>query len=137
MMSAATHVLLLFTAWTLLMALVYVGYRAVLVLSFKERANAWMRGAIEHQDPVWVTRFSHAHLNCLETLPLYAAVVLFAYMQGQLGLLDSLAYVFLGARIFQSVVHIISTSPLMVFARANGLFVQWALLIYWLIQLMG
>ncbi len=135
-MSAATHVLLLFTAWTLLMAVGYVGYRVVLVLSFKERANAWTRGAVEHDDPAIITRFNHAHLNCLETLPLYAAVVLFAYMQGQLGVLDQLAYVFMGARVAQSVIHVISTAPMMVFLRANALLVQWALLIYWMVQLL-
>ncbi len=135
-MSAATHVLLLFAAWTLLMAVGYVGYRVVLVLTFKERANAWTRGGIEHDDPAIITRFNHAHLNCLETLPLYAAVVLFAYIQGQLGVLDQLAYVFLGARVAQSVIHVISTAPMMVFLRANALLVQWALLIYWMVQLL-
>ncbi len=135
-MSAATHVLLLFAAWTLLMAVGYVGYRVVLVLSFKERANAWTRGAAEHVDPAIITRFNHAHLNCLETLPLYAAVVLFAYMQGQLGVLDQLAYVFMGARVAQSVIHVISTAPMMVFLRANALLVQWALLIYWMVLLL-
>lgn len=135
-MSAATHVLLLLTAWTLLLAVVYVGYRVVLVLTFKEKANAWTRGAIEHVDPAIITRFNHAHLNSLETLPLYAAVVLFAYMQGQLGVLDPLAYVYLGARMAQSVIHVISTAPLMVFLRANALLVQWVLLIYWLVQLL-
>ncbi len=135
-MSAATHVLLLFAAWTLFLAVIYVGYRVVLVLTFKERANAWTRGAPEHVDPAVITRFNHAHLNCLETLPLYAAVVLFAYMQGQLSVLDGLAYVFLGARVAQGVIHVISTSPIMVFLRANALLVQWVLLIFWMVQLL-
>lgn len=135
-MTAATHVLLLFVAWTIVMAFGYVGYRIALVLSFKERANAWTRGAVEHQDPAWVTRFHHAHLNCLETLPLYAGLVLVAYTQGQLGVIDGLAYVFLGARVAQSVIHAISTAPLMVFLRANALLVQIGLLIYWLVALL-
>lgn len=135
MTSVATQVLLAFTAWTLLLAVVYVGYRVALVLTFKERANAWTRGAPEHVDPAWIIRFNHAHLNSLETLPLYAALVLFAYTQGQLNVLEPLAWIFMAARVFQSVVHVLSTAPLMVFLRANGLLVQWALLIYWMLQL--
>lgn len=136
-MTAATHVLLLFVAWTVLIAFGYVGYRVALVLAMKERANAWTRGAQSHQDPAWVTRFHHAHLNCLETLPLYGGVVLVAYITGQLGVIDPLAYIFLAARVAQSTIHIISTAPLMVFLRANALIVQIGLLVYWMMGLLG
>lgn len=136
-MTAATHVLVLFVAWTVLIAFGYVGYRVALVLGMKERANAWTRGAQEHKDPAWVTRFHHAHLNCLETLPLYASVVVAAYITGQLSAIDPLAYVFLAARVAQSTIHVISTAPLMVFLRANALIVQIALLVYWVVSLLG
>ena len=135
-MSSATEVLLLYCAWTLALAVVYVGYRVALVLTFKEKANAWTRNAPTHVDPAWVLRVNHAHLNCLETLPLYAGIVLGAYASGQLSAIDGLAYVFLGARIAQSIVHLISTGPMFVFLRANALIVQWALMAYWLFALL-
>lgn len=136
-MSAAIEVLLVFTAWTLLLAAVYVGYRVGLVLTFKEKANAWTRGAAAHSDPAWVLRFHHAHLNCLENLPLYAAVVLGAYMLGEVSSLDQLAWVYMGARIAQSVVHVISTAPMMVFVRGNAWFLQLGILGYWLYGLLA
>lgn len=136
-MSASICVLLGFTAWTLALALVYVGYRVALVLSFKEKANAWTRGAPSHVDPAWVIRFNHAHLNCLENLPLYAAVVIAAHLLSQAAVVDGLACIYLGLRIAQSVVHVINTGPLFVFLRANLLIGQWLCLIYWLLALSG
>lgn len=131
-MSASIAVLLTFTAWTLALTAVYVGYRVALVLSFKEKANAWTRGAPSHVDPAWVTRFQHAHLNCVENLPLFAAIVLAAQALGQGGVIDGLAWVYMGFRFAQSIVHLVSTTPLFVFLRANMLLGQWVCLVYWL-----
>lgn len=136
-MSPAIQVLLLFTVLTLALAVVYVGFRVSRVLLGQAKANAWTRGAPEYQDPAWIRRFEHAHMNCLENLPVYAAVVLAAYMLGQLALLDSLAFVFLAGRLFQTTVHLISAGPLFVLLRATGLVVQWAVLAYWLYALIG
>ncbi len=136
-MTTSIFILLCFTALTLGLTAVYVGYRVGLVLSFKTAANSWTRNAASWQNPAWVTRFEHAHANCLENLPLYGAVVLIASLTGQLALIDGLAWVYFGFRLAQTGVHLISTSPLMVFIRANMLAGQWACLIYWLIQLAG
>ncbi len=131
-MTASIAVLLTFLAWTLALAVIYVGYRIVLVLSFKAPANSWTRGQPAHQDPAWVIRFHHAHLNCLENLPLYAGVVLAAFMLDQVAVVDGLAWIYMGLRFVQSVIHMISTSALFVFLRANMLVGQWACLCYWL-----
>jgi len=136
-MSPAICALICFTALTIALALGYVGYRIFLVLSFKTSANSWTRDAEAWQDPPVIVRIHHAHLNSLENLPLYAAVVLAAYATGQIAVIDSLAMVYLGLRVAQSLVHVISTTPAFVFVRANLWVAQIALLAYWLLKLCG
>lgn len=136
-MSAAVCTLLAFTALTIGLAVIYVGYRTMITITGKSPANSWTRGSQTWDDPAWVTRFHHAHLNCLENLPVYAAVVLAASLLGNLEMLEGLACIYLIARLAQSAIHVISTSALFVFLRANALIVQWAILIYWMLGLGG
>ena len=37
---------LLFAAWVLFLAAIFVGYRVVLVLGMKKKANEWTRGTV-------------------------------------------------------------------------------------------
>ncbi len=136
-MATSVLVLLWFCVLTLALVATCVGYRTALVLGRKTPANSWTRNAPTWQDPAWVKRCEHAHANCLENLPLYAALVLAAALSEQLALVDGLAWIYLGFRLAQVGVHLISTSPGFVFARANMLAGQWACLIYWLIQLLS
>lgn len=134
-MSAAISTLLGFTALTLALAFAYVGYRATMGMLGKTPFNSWTRGAQTWDDPAIITRIQHAHLNCLENLPVYAAVLLAAFMLDKVAVLEGLACYYLIARVAQSAIHVISTSALAVFLRANALIVQWAILVYWLLQL--
>jgi uncharacterized MAPEG superfamily protein len=124
--------LLCFTALTLVLTFSYVGYRVALVLRFKVAANAWTRGAVTHIDPPIIVRIQHAHMNCVENLPVFAAVVIVALAMNQLALLDSLAMVFLGLRVAQSAVHVVNTSAAMVFLRGNLWLAQMVIIGYWL-----
>lgn len=123
--------LLLFTAWTLVLMFVYVGYRVALVLAMKKPANSWTRGTTP-DDPAFVTRASHAHLNCVENLPVFAAIVLAAHALGKSPVVDAVAGFFLAARIAQSLVHLAGASHWFVFVRAN-LFVVQVLLCFWML----
>ncbi len=136
-MAPSIAVLLAFTALTFVLVAVYVNYRVSLVLTGKTAANSWTRGAATWTNPAWTTRFEHAHLNCLENLPVYAAVVLAASLLGQLSLIDQLAWTYFGFRLAQSLIHIISTSAVFVFLRALMLTGQWVILAYWLLKLGG
>lgn len=136
-MSPAICTLLCFTALTVALAFGYVGYRVALVLTGKAAANSWTRGAATWQDPALITRLQHAHMNCVENLPVYAAVVLAAFALGQLTVVDQLAGVFLALRLGQSLIHAVSTSPAMVFIRANLYIAQMALIAYWILRLCG
>ena len=80
-------------------------------------------------------RLVRAHANCVENVPLFAAVLLYAMVTGQSQVTDPLAPILLGARILQSVVHLISTSALAVWIRFAAFFVQLLILIWWLLRL--
>ncbi|MGH8462371.1 MAG: MAPEG family protein [Stenotrophobium sp.] len=121
--------LLLFTAWTLLLMFTYVGYRVVLVFAGKKKANAWTRGT-QADDPGFIVRASHAHVNCTENLPVFAAIVLAAWALNKSAVVDHVAIYFLAARVAQSLVHLIGVSHWLVFLRGN-LFIAQALLCFY------
>lgn len=135
-MSTSLLSLLGFTAWTLLLVLGVVLYRSVMVLVGRRRANAWSRTQ-PSQDPELLQRMSHAHANCLENLPLFAAVILTAAVTGKLALTDPLAGVYLALRIGQSAVHLTGTSHWQVSIRFAFFLPQLLILGWMVIRLAG
>lgn len=123
--------LLLFAAWTLVLVMTHAGYRVLMVLTMKKRADSWLRGR-PNDDPAFVTRAGNAHLNCAEMLPVYAAIVLAAFALGKNPVVDSVAALFLAARLAQSITHLIGVSHWLVFTRANFFILQ-VLLCFWMI----
>ena len=121
--------LLLFTAWTLLLMFTYVNYRVLLTLTGKKPANSWPRGQ-PNDDPAFVTRVQNAHYNCVENLPVFAAIVLAAAALGKSAVVDSVAAYVLYFRLAQSGVHLIGTSATLVFIRAVFFTVQALLFLY-------
>src|SRR5512142_2392977 len=97
--------LLLFAAWTLALMLTYVFYRTGLVMAGRKRADSWTRG-LPTDDPGFVVRAQHAHLNCVENLPVFAAIVLAAYARGLPAVADHAGPYVLWARLAQSTVHL-------------------------------
>ena len=125
----AITALLLFAAWTLTLMFVYVGYRTALVLTATKLANSWTRGQ-PTDDPPFITRAQHAHLNCVENLPVFAAIVLAAHAVGKPSVADSVSSFVLYARLAQSGVHLVGTTPSLVFVRAVLFTVQALLYLY-------
>jgi len=136
-MSPAICALICFTLLTAALALAYPLQRVAMVLTGKASANAWKRGAQTAVQPAWAIRVQHAHLNCLENLPLFAAVIIAAYISDQLMLIEGLAFIYLGLRVAQTLVHVISDSATFVFIRANLWIPQMIILFYWLLSLCG
>jgi uncharacterized MAPEG superfamily protein len=82
----------------------------------EKQANEFPAGVPHGGDAYW--RLNRAHLNCVENLPLFGAVVLIAAVAGvRAPLLDTLACVYLGARIGQSLAHVSSGGVLAVNVR--------------------
>lgn len=105
-MSVPVWVLLGFAGWTLVTLLGSIGiYRWSRILS-GERELADFSPA-DPRGADWYKRAMRAHMNCVENLPVYGAVVLATVVSGVEGVwLDGLAIVFLAARMVQTTVHI-------------------------------
>ncbi|MDH5737085.1 MAG: MAPEG family protein [Gammaproteobacteria bacterium] len=106
-----------FTLWTILLTLLLVGIRGY-------NSNNGAKIALNNFSPTgsdmpgFGQRVTRAHLNCLESLPVFASLVLVAGLTGQLGMMESTVMIVLYARLAQSIVHMISTSVPMVLIRA-------------------
>ena len=119
--------LLGFVAWTLALLLAIATARVSQVLLGKAKPTDFPAGVPHGGDAYW--RLNRAHLNCLENLPLFASVVLIATVAGlRVAALDTLARVFLAARIGQSLAHISSGSALAVNVRFIFFLVQFGCL---------
>ncbi len=98
-----------FILWTVALLLAIAVARFRQILAGKARASDFTPGVPHGGDRYW--RLNRAHMNCLENLPLFAAVVLTGAVIGaDAPLLDRFAEVYLLARIGQSVTHISSGS---------------------------
>ena len=126
--------LLLFAAWTLVLMLTYVFYRTGLVASGQKRADSWTRGQ-PTQDPPFIIRAQNAHMNCVENLPVFAAIVLAAYAVGKPGVADGVGGYVLAARLAQSITHLYGVSHVLVFVRGTFFTIQTLLFLYMIWQL--
>ena len=81
-------------------------------------------------------RLTRAIANCQENIPLYIGVLLFAMVTGHTTITNPTAYWLLGARVAQSVVHLLSTSSRMILTRFVFFVVQFILVVYWALQLL-
>jgi uncharacterized MAPEG superfamily protein len=105
-MNVPVLVLLGFAAWTLLTLFASVGvYRWSRILTGRASIAEWQPDLPQGSD--WYQRAMRAHMNCVENLPVYAAIVVALMATGlQSPVIDRLAITMLAARIGQSVVHI-------------------------------
>jgi uncharacterized MAPEG superfamily protein len=126
--------LLGFVAWTLLLLLAIAVARVGAVLRGEKQANEFPSGVPHGGDAYW--RLNRAHLNCLENLPIFAAVVLVAAVAGvREPILDTLARTYLGARVGQSIAHVSSGGVVAVNVRFVFFVVQTACVIGFLLTL--
>jgi len=105
-MTIPVAVLLGFAGWTLATLLMPIGwYRWSRIFTGTAAINEFEADA--GRATGWYQRAHRAHANCLENLPLYAAlVVVIAAVGASHPALDPLALVLLAARVAQTVTHI-------------------------------
>ena len=127
--------LLGFLTWTLLLLAVMEAVRVKIVASGQVPANGF-NPENSNLSP-FMQRLARAHANCIEGLPLFGGLMLLAVVAGRVGVTDSLAYVFLTARIVQSSVHVVSTSVQAVNLRFAAFVVQLGIATYWVVRLCG
>src|SRR5262245_38353212 len=99
-------VLIAFAGWTLaLLAVTIAWYRWSRILTGAAGINEFESDA--GRATGWYQRAHRAHANCLENLPLYAALVVAIIATGAAHpALDALALTMLGARLAQTTTHV-------------------------------
>ena len=122
-----------FVAWSLLLLVLMEVIRSKLVLTKAIPANRFNPDN-SNLSP-FMQRLARAHANCVEGLPIFGGLMLIAEVAGKSALTDPLAYVFLAARILQSVIHLSSLSALAVTLRFSAFAVQMAIGVYWAVRL--
>lgn len=122
-----------YAAWTLLLAIVLLGFRTRLVLAKKRAANSFSPSG-EDVSP-FSARLCRAHANCYENLPVFGALILIALVTDHAAITDPLARWVLVARVAQSSVHLISTSETAVSIRGALYWLQLGVQAYWVVQL--
>jgi uncharacterized MAPEG superfamily protein len=132
-MSASLFALLGFVTWALALLVLMELIRCKLVLTGEVVANGF-NPENTNLSP-FMQRLARAHANCLEGLPIFGGLLLVAVLAGKPQTTDALAYVFLAARIAQSLIHLASVSPAAVTARFTAFAVQLGIGVYWAIQL--
>jgi uncharacterized MAPEG superfamily protein len=114
----ALQSLIAFSLWTLaLVALVFL-YRGLRFLRGTP-INHWPRGNKPGDDAAFIKRVEDAHANCLEMLPVFAAIVLGAAAMGKGEGIAALAPCVFYARMGQSLAHLWGVGRLQVLVRAT------------------
>ena len=122
-----------FIGWSLFLLVVMEVIRSKLVLTKAIPANGFNPDN-SNLSP-FMQRLARAHANCIEGLPIFGGLMLVAIVAGKTAVTDPLAYVFLFARIVQSIIHLSSLSALAVTLRFSAFAVQMAIGVYWVIGL--
>ena len=129
-MSNTAIALLGFTSWTLFLVFSIASLRGFWSMKGGHALNAFSPDGSDVSP--FSNRICRAHANCLENLPIFAAIALYALATDQTAITDSLALYVLAARVGQSTVHMISTTVPAVLVRAN-LFVVQVVIMGWLL----
>ena len=130
-MSPTLIALVGFAAWTALLVFGLANLRAVVAMRTGKAVNSFSPAG-DDLDGLG-QRWTRAHLNCLEFLPIFGVVALAA---GKTAITDPLAMVVFYARVGQSLVHLIGTSVPLVVARALLFAAQLLITLWWAFQLL-
>ncbi|MEQ8663395.1 MAG: MAPEG family protein [Gammaproteobacteria bacterium] len=133
-MSATALCLLGLIAWALVLTLLLLGARTFAMLK-GHAVNTFTQDGAELA--AFGQRVTRAHGNTLEWLAIPLGLLLYAEFAGLGAVTDGLALVFLGARVAQSIAHLISTSAAMVLVRATFFTVQQVISIVWVVRMLG
>jgi len=123
-----------FVAWSLFLLVLMEIIRSKLVVTRAIPANGFVPDNANLSP--FMQRLARAHANCVEGLPIFGGLMVVATLSGKSAVTDSLAYLLLGARIVQSLVHLSSVSSAAVIVRFSAFSVQMAIGLYWAFRLL-
>lgn len=131
-MSNTAFALIGFIAWALFLLVLMEAIRTYLVVTGRVPANGFTpdNGNLSP----FMQRLARAHANCLEGLPIFGGLLVFALLLDKTTITESLALWLLAARVVQSVIHLMSTSVAAVSLRFTAFAVQMGIGVYWAFQ---
>lgn len=118
-----------FIGWTVVLLVMMEAVRSKLVMTGKVPANGFQPDNANLSP--FMQRLARAHANCVEGLPVFGGLMLVALATKQTGITDGLAYILLGARIAQSIIHLSSLSAKAVTIRFTFFAIQLGIALYW------
>ena len=124
-----------FICWALALLVLMEVIRSKMVAAGEVAANGF-NPENSNLSP-FMQRLARAHANCIEGLPIFGGLLLVAVVSGNSSITDPLAFVLLGARIVQSMIHLSSTSPGAVTARFIAFATQMVIAAYWSFALLS
>ncbi len=128
-MSPTLTALVLFAAWTGLLIFGLANLRVLYARRTQKALNSFLPDGSDLEG--LGQRWTRAHLNCLEFLPIFGAVGLAAAVSGKTAVTDPLAMVVVYLRIGQSLVHLLSTAVPFILIRATLFLGQLLIVLYW------
>jgi uncharacterized MAPEG superfamily protein len=115
--------LIFYALWAITLVLMVGADRVLLIARGGIKLNAVTPGAPHGPDSYW--RLNRAHMNTVENLPIFATIVLSAYVVGMgTATFNLLATIVVCARIVQSLIHIVSGSATAITLRFTAFGVQ-------------
>ena len=132
--SPSLFALTVFILWALLLIALMEVVRSKLILQKAVAPNEF-RPDNANLSP-FMQRLARAHANCIENIPVRGGLLLIAIVSDREHVTDPLAYVLLGARVTQTLIHLASGSSLAVSLRATAFLVQLAIGLYWAFKLL-
>ena len=115
--------LVFYALWAIALVLMIAIDRLLLIFRGQVKNNEFLSGVPHGNEAYW--RINRAHLNTVENLPIFAAIVLAAWVAGaESHLFNLLAMLVLAARIVQSIIHIMSGGQIATWFRTTMFAVQ-------------
>lgn len=129
-MNETSITLIAYILWMVILLLSIISIRSYLVLSGNKAANGFSTTG-EDVSP-FMQRLCRVHGNCYEHFPIFGGLLLLALALDLTHLTNSLAYAFIGLRIAQGLVHMISKRVLFVYLRLGLFLAQLVIACYWI-----
>ncbi|MBW2314614.1 MAG: MAPEG family protein [Deltaproteobacteria bacterium] len=133
-MSPTLSALVAFSVWTGLLVFGLANLRIFIARSQGKELNTFRPDGTDLEG--LGNRWTRAHLNCLEFLPIFGVVALSAVASGNAAVTDGLAWLVFYLRLGQSVAHMASTSMPFVLIRAMLFVGQLLIVLNWARQLL-
>ena len=114
----------------IILLFILAGLRTKMTLSGQKAANSFSPTGEDAGD--FSRRLCRAHANMYEFAPVWIGILVLALATGHTEITNGLAMIFLGARVLQTLTHLVSTGIIAVQVRFFFFLVQVFIAVFWL-----